>query len=114
MLLSWSFPVSLHYFFVGINTYGSIIRFNVQSYKFGPYIYVSGPIKCETNSDCPDYLACGEDEVCVDPPCPNCTANAHCEVKDHVITGTCICNSGYMGCNAYGKSSLYDLSLIHI
>ena len=56
---------------------------------------ISGPIKCATNSDCPDYLACGEDEECVEPPCPNCTANAHCEGSNHI--GTCICNLDYVG-----------------
>ena len=57
--------------------------------------FFSGPINCVTDSDCPDHLACGDDEECVDPPCPDCAANAHCEVKNHTITGICICNSDY-------------------
>ena len=56
--------------------------------------------ECITDSDCPDYLACGEDEECVDP-CPYCTVNAHCEASNH--EGICTCNSGHEGCNAYGK-----------
>ena len=57
--------------------------------------------ECITHLDCPDHLACGEDEECVNPPCPNCTVNAHCEGSNH--TGICSCNSGYEDCYPYGK-----------
>ena len=56
---------------------------------------------CKAHSDCSDDLECGEDEECVDPPCPDCAANAHCEASNHI--GICTCNSGYEDCNPYGK-----------
>ena len=59
--------------------------------------FTSNLSECITDSDCPDHLACGDDEGCVDPPCPDCAANAHCEAKNHTITGICICNSGFVG-----------------
>ena len=52
--------------------------------------------ECITDSDCPDHLACGEDEECVDPPC-DCAANAHCDIKNHTTTGICICYFGHVG-----------------
>ena len=64
--------------------------------------YISVPVNCTTDSDCPDHLACGEDKECVDPPCPDCPANAHCEgASNH--EAICVCNSGYEGCVPYGK-----------
>ena len=54
-----------------------------------------GEIPCGIDNDCPDNLACGEDEKCVDPFCPDCAANARCVGYNHV--GICICNSGYVG-----------------
>ena len=56
--------------------------------------------ECITDFDCPDYLACGEEEECVSAHCPNCTSNAHCKAINH---GICTCNIGYEGCNSYGK-----------
>ena len=72
------------------------------------YLFIS-VIPCTTNSDCPDHLACGEDEECVAPPCPDCAANAHCEGSNHV--GICICDIGYVGdpyskgCEEHGNCS---------
>ena len=81
--------------------------------------FFSEPIKCAKDSDCPDYLACGEDEECLAPPCPNCTVNAHCEASNH--KGIWNCNSGYPlgdpleGCK-HKQSWLYNLysSFCHI
>ena len=58
-------------------------------------IYISGPIKCVIDLNCPDQLACGEGE-CVEPPCPECAVNAHCEEPSN-HTRTCTCDTGFLG-----------------
>ena len=68
------------------------LSFDLDIHKI---IFISA-IPCTTNSDCPDYLACGEEEECVETCSPKCTVNAHCEASNHV--GICTCNSGYEGC----------------
>ena len=60
-----------------------------------PYFATLNFSECLNDLDCPDHLACGEDEVCVDPPCPDCGANAYCEGINHI--GICNCNLGYFG-----------------
>ena len=42
--------------------------FTIQIPHFAP----SNLSECITDSDCPDHLACGEDEECVDPPHSSC------------------------------------------
>ena len=55
-------------------------------------------LACIKDSDCQDHLTCGDIEECIVPPCQlDCVTNAHCEVKNHIITGICICNIGYAG-----------------
>ena len=60
---------------------------------------ITGTINCVADWSCPDVLACGDDDQCINP-CSKCSVNATCEVTNH--KAVCICNPGYEGCKEYG------------
>ena len=51
-------------------------------------LIILDPIECINDWSCPDFLACGDDQYCVDPPCPNCAVNAQQKYSNH----TCLCS----------------------
>ena len=50
--------------------------------------------ECESNTDCPYYLAC-INYSCVNPCIGKCGINANCDVKNHRTI--CTCPTGYSG-----------------
>ena len=62
-----------------------------ESHRGDPYQRCE-PYECLRNRDCPLTLAC-IDLKCRDP-C-NCARNAHCDVKNHIASCTCL--PGYEG-----------------
>ena len=71
-------------------------------------INILDPIECITDANCPDFTACGDDNYCVHPPpCPNCAANARCELIAHARICTCLPFYGgdpyIQGCEKYGE-----------
>ena len=74
-----------------INKYLYFQKSTICIYIYNIFIFV----ECSTNSDCPDHLACNDDlDECIDI-CPNCSANAHCEAKNHIAY--CACNLLHVG-----------------
>ena len=103
--MSFFAPVSI-YIYIYIVQYSTVpnpLKNQIQLIILPNQIF----LECITDSDCPDHLACGEDKECVDPPCPECSANADCKGSNHI--GICICNPGYVGdpylegCQGVGK-----------
>ena len=79
--------------YVGCNAYG---KQSCLYHSKTCFFSTSNLSECATNSDCPDDLACGEDEECVDPPC-ECADNAYCEAASNHTAGICICKAGFEG-----------------
>ena len=74
---------------------------------------------CNKDLDCPDHLACGEQKECVEPPCPECSTNAHCATGGN-HTNICICKPDYpygdpynIGCEGKQSKTLIKIPIHH-